>query len=103
MSNVQCAIRIVPGDCTLLIAHCLLLIGALLPAASFGQTMWLGTNRVNAGKIVEFRVPPNARARMEASPRQLRIDFVTGAVAVPNGFNLIKPRPMLVVSVPSGG
>jgi hypothetical protein len=29
--------------------------------------------------------------------------MVRGAVAVPDGFNLIKPRPILIVSVPSGG
>jgi hypothetical protein len=75
----------------------------LLPGTLSGQTIWLGTNRVTPGQITEFAVAPNARAGMEAATAGRRITMVKGAVAVPDGFNLIKPRPILIVSVPSGG
>ena len=70
---------------------------------TFAQTLWLGTNQVPAGEIVEFAAPPNAKARLEASRLQRRLDATRGAVAIPPGFGLRKPRPVLIVSVPSGG
>ena len=83
-------------------ALCLAIL-LLLPLTSEGQNMWLGTNRIPAGQIVEFVLAPNARARMEAGKSGRKIDIIKGAVAVPDGFSLLKPRPILVVSVPSGG
>src|SRR5436309_1135869 len=79
-----------------------LLVVCLLPLPAAAQAMWLGTNQVLGGRIAEFVVPPNASARVEASRLHRKLDFVRGAVAVPGGFNLLKARPMLVVSVPSG-
>jgi len=73
------------------------------PVATTAAPMWLGTNQVSPGRIVEFVVTPNARARMEAGQAHRVVNLLKGAVAVPEGFNLIKPRPILIVSVPSGG
>src|SRR5689334_8016214 len=81
----------------------LLLVPWLMPAACLGAPMWLGTNQVSPGQIVEFTVTANARARMEAGQARRVVNTVRGAVVVPEGFNLLKPRPILIVSVPSGG
>ena len=66
-------------------ALCLAIL-LLLPLTSEGQNMWLGTNRIPAGQIVEFVLAPNARARMEAGKSGRKIDIIKGAVAVPDGF-----------------
>ena len=75
----------------------------LLPVAITAAPMWLGTNQVFPGRIVEFVVTANARARMEAAQAHRVVSLLKGAVAVPEGFSLAKPRPILIVSVPSGG
>lgn len=90
-----------PQPMSLLIRSILIFI--LVPTIGRAQTLWLGTNQVPAGKIVEFVVAPNARARQEASQLRRKLEQVRGAVIVPQGFSLAKPRPILVVSVPSGG
>src|SRR5262245_31970117 len=76
---------------------------SVLPVATSAAPMWLGTNQVFPGRIVEFAVTPNARAGMEAVRAHRVVSLLKGAVAVPEGFNLVKPRPILIVSVPSGG
>ena len=79
-----------------------LLLG--LSCAVPAQTLHFGTNVVVPGKILEFTVPLNARAKWEASRIGQPASIAKGALVLPAGVtNLIKPCPLLIVSVPSGG
>jgi len=83
----------------------LITIGVLL--LSTGATraaLHFGTNEIPPGRIIEFTAPLNGRARMEAAEARVAVTFVRGALMVPAGCtNLLKPCPVLIVSVPSGG
>jgi hypothetical protein len=78
----------------------MLLFAAMLAPAA---TLHLGTNILTFGQVLEFDAPLSARMRMELGRLQLRADSVRGALLVPEKFDLRKPWPLLVVSVPSGG
>ena len=76
----------------------------ILPFSASAQRLHFGTNLVQPGKVVEFAAPLNGKARMEASALRLAIPSVRGAFVAPAGLtNLLKPCPMLLLSVPSGG
>jgi hypothetical protein len=75
------------------------LSATLAPAA----TLHFGTNIIVFGTPIEFDAPLSARGRMEIGRLGLRLDSVRGALAVPENFDLRKPWPLLVISVPSGG
>jgi predicted esterase len=63
-----------------------------------------GTNLVVPGKVIEFTAPFNARAHMEAARLRLGSATARGAWVGPESLtNLLKPCPLLIVSVPSGG
>jgi predicted esterase len=62
-----------------------------------------GTNEISPGQIIQFAVPLNARARAEASHLGHGGESARGALVLPTGFDLRKPCPLLIVSVPSGG
>lgn len=74
----------------------------LAPFSGDAATLRFGTNEVLPGRPTHFFTPPNAKARWEAARSQLKVDWVAGAFVVPNGFDLAKAWPLLIVSVPSG-
>jgi predicted esterase len=76
----------------------------VLPLTAGAQRLHFGTNVVQPGKVIEFAAPLNGNARMEASALRLTMPTARGAFVVPVGLtNLLKPCPLLIVSVPSGG
>lgn len=80
----------------------LLLLGlATLPVQA---ALHFGTNEIPPGMVVEFSVPINGRAGGELSRARVPASFVRGALVLPPNYtNLLKPCPLLIVSVPSGG
>jgi len=77
---------------------------AVLPFTAAAQRLHFGTNLLEPGKVIEFAVPLNGKARMEASAMRLSMPSARGAFIAPVGLtNLLKPCPLLLVSVPSGG
>jgi len=83
--------------------------GLLLLLCCYGQVAWaqtlhFGTNRLAPGQVVEFSASPGAAARWEASSSGRVPPTVRGAFLLPRGCtNLIRPCPLLITSVPSGG
>src|ERR1051325_4186106 len=75
----------------------------LSPAPVQAGPLHFGTNEINPGQIFLFAAPLNARARPEASRLGHGGEPARGALVLPAGFDLRKPCPLLVVSVPSGG
>ena len=73
------------------------------PVLAQAWPLHFGTNEISPGQIIQFTVPLNARARSEASPLGHGGEFARGALVLPAGFDLRKPCPLLIVSVPSGG
>ncbi len=68
------------------------------------QRLHFGTNVVQPGKIIEFAAPMNGRARMEVSALRLAMPTIRGAFVAPAALtNLLRPCPVLILSVPSGG
>lgn len=56
------------------------------------------------GKLIEFDAPPSGRARWEAGQAGKMPPHARGAFVLPRGAtNLLKPFPILIASVPSGG
>ncbi len=77
---------------------------AVLPFTAGAQRLHFGTNVVQPGRVIEFTAPLNGNARMEASALRLTMPAARGAFVAPAGLtNLLKPCPLLIVSVPSGG
>jgi hypothetical protein len=76
----------------------------VLPISAGAQRLHFGTNLVEPGKVIEFAAPLNTQGRMEASALRLTMPSARGAfVPSPGLTNLLKPTPLLIVSVPSGG
>ena len=76
----------------------------VIPLTAGAQRLHFGTNVVQPGKVIEFAAPLNGSARMEASALRLTMPTARGAFVAPAGLtNLLKPCPLLIVSVPSGG
>ena len=76
----------------------------VLPFAIEAQTLHFGTNLFQPGKPIEFTAPLNGRARMEVSRLGIAVPFAKGVFVGPAGLtNLLRPCPLLIVSVPSGG
>src|SRR5687767_4933497 len=76
----------------------------LLCSSAKAQRLHFGTNVVSPGKIIEFNAPLNGRGRMETSQLRLGATFARGAFVAPAAFtNLLKPCPLVILSVPSGG
>ena len=68
------------------------------------QQLHFGTNVVTPGKVIEFTAPLNGRALTEASRLRLSGGKARGAWMAPEGLtNLLRPCPLLIASVPSGG
>ena len=77
---------------------------ALLPLSAMGQRLHFGTNLLSAGSVITFSAPLNPKAGMEVSRLGLTGSSAKGAFVAPAGLtNLLKPRPLLILSVPSGG
>src|SRR5688500_3915667 len=83
----------------------ILILGLVwLYSGAEAQRLHFGTNVVWPGRIIEFNTPFNGRARMEISQLRLSATFARGAFVAPATLtNLLKPCPLLIVSVPSGG
>jgi hypothetical protein len=75
----------------------------LIPISAFCQTLHFGTNLITPGVITEFSAPLNMKARYEVSRIKLQATHAQGALLLPEGFDLRKPWPLLIVNVPSGG
>src|SRR5262245_8386701 len=76
----------------------------LLPVFPARGVLHFGTNEIPPGVLVEFRAALNGRAGAEAGRVRVPASFVRAALVLPQGFtNLLKPCPLLIVSVPSGG
>lgn len=75
----------------------------LFPVAVFSQTLHFGTNTIAPGLVTEFLAPLNMKARYEVSRIKLQATHARGALLLPEGFDLRKPWPLLIVNVPSGG
>ena len=68
------------------------------------QGLHFGTNLVSPGSLITFNAPLNGRARMETGRLRLAVQSIQGAFVAPATLtNLVRPCPLLVVSVPSGG
>jgi hypothetical protein len=77
---------------------------ALVSWSASAQRLHFGTNLVLPGKVIEFNALLNARGRMETSRISLSAMFARGAFVAPAALtNLVKPCPLLIISVPSGG
>ena len=75
-----------------------------LPLKIGAQEIHYGTNLVEPGKVIEFLAPLNAQGLRVASSLPLTTTSARGAFVAPASFNnLLKPCPLLIVSVPSGG
>jgi hypothetical protein len=75
----------------------------LFPVSLFSQTLHFGTNLISPGQIVHFAAPLNAKGKWETGKLKLPSGPATGALVFPEGFDLRKPWPLVIVSVPSGG
>ena len=85
-------------------AFVLMLAATFIPMSASAQRLHFGTNVVVPGEIIEFTAPLNARAHAEVSRLRLGNATTHGAWFAPRGLtNLLKPCPLLIVSVPSGG
>jgi hypothetical protein len=73
------------------------------PLALLGQTLHFGANLITPGEICEFTAPMNAKAKLEVGRLKIQSSQVRGALLLPDKFDLRKPWPLLIVSVPSGG
>src|SRR5262245_1237850 len=77
---------------------------AFLPISAPAQRLHFGTNVVVPGEIIAFSAPLNGRAQAESGPLRLGNAPARGAWFAPRGLtNLLKPCPLLIVNVPSGG
>jgi predicted esterase len=77
---------------------------ALVPLCADAQRLHFGTNVVVPGKVIEFSAPLNGLGHIEVAQLRLLVAKARGAWVAPVGLtNLLKPRPLLIVSVPSGG
>src|SRR3954469_13208309 len=83
----------------------LLLILTLLGSQCvFGQSLHFGTNRIAPGETLRFTTRVGAKGQAELSRIGMLTATAQGALVLPaNCTNLIKPCPLLVASVPSGG
>jgi predicted esterase len=80
------------------------LVLLMLPTLAARAVLHFGTNEIPPGVLVEFTTPFNGRASFEASKARLPGSLVRAALVLPAGCtNLLKPCPLLIVSVPSGG
>lgn len=85
-------------------AFVLMLAATFISFSAAGQRLHFGTNVVVPGGIIEFTAPLNGRALSEASRLRLGNATTHGAWFAPRALtNLLKPCPLLIVSVPSGG
>jgi predicted esterase len=76
----------------------------LLGSSAKAQRLHFGTNVVLPGTVIEFNAPLNARGRMEASQLRLGTTAARGAFVAPAALtNLLRPCPLFIVGVPSGG
>jgi hypothetical protein len=75
----------------------------LFPLLAFSQTLHFGTNLITPGVVTEFAAPLNMKARYEVSRIKLQATHAQGALLLPEGFDLRKPWPLLIINVPSGG
>jgi predicted esterase len=73
------------------------------PVPAPAWPLHFGTNEISPHQIIHFTVPLNARARSEASRLGHGGEPARGVLVLPAGFDLRKPCPLLIVSVPSGG
>jgi hypothetical protein len=81
----------------------LALLVLLSPLSAFSQTLHFGTNLIGPGQMVHFAAPLNAKGKWEVGRLKLPAAPATGALVIPEGFDLRKPCPLLIVSVPGGG
>jgi predicted esterase len=83
---------------------CEILVLCMVPLCGHAQQLHFGTNVVTPGKVIEFTAPLNGRALTEASRLRLSGGKARGAWMAPEGLtNLLRPCPLLIASVPSGG
>src|SRR6059036_811551 len=75
------------GHCRTMKAFALLVS---LPLTLHGQNLYLGTNQVTPGKVIEFNAPLTPRAKAEAAMESRYVAAAKGAIVVPPGFNLRK-------------
>src|SRR3954463_812052 len=75
----------------------------LFPLSLVSQTLHFGTNLIAPGQIVQFPAVLNAKGKWETGKLKLPAGPATGALVLPEGFDLRKPWPLVIVSVPSGG
>ena len=75
----------------------------ICPSWMFGQTLHFGTNIVAPGEIIQFSAPLNALGKWEVGKLKLPLKPATGGFIVPQGFDLRRPWPLLIVNVPGGG
>ena len=84
--------------------YCGFLLLLVVPLCGHAQQLHFGTNIVAAGKVIEFTAPLNGRALTEVSRLRLGGSKARGAWMAPEGLtNLLRPCPLLIASVPSGG
>src|SRR5687767_14444322 len=83
---------------------CFLIAFLLVCLHAHAQRLHFGTNLLHPGKVIEFAAPLNARAQTEISRLRLPLTPARGALLIPAALtNLLRPCPLLIVSVPSGG
>ena len=76
----------------------------LLLAPTLRAGLHFGTNEIPPGVLVEFKAPLNGRAAAAAAEARVPATGIRAALLLPAGCtNLLKPWPLLIVSVPSGG
>ncbi len=83
---------------------CGFLVLFMVPFHGHAQRLHFGTNVVTPGKVIEFTASLNGRAQTEVSRLRLFGANARGAWIAPEGLtNLLRPCPLLIASVPSGG
>ena len=83
---------------------CGFLMLLVVPLCGHAQELHFGTNVVTPGKVIEFTAPLNGRALTEVSRLRLGGAKARGAWMAPESLtNLLRPCPLLIASVPSGG
>ncbi|HXI53640.1 MAG TPA: hypothetical protein VNH84_19135 [Candidatus Saccharimonadales bacterium] len=89
----------------LLRRQCLLLVFCcLVCCAPSARALYFGTNLAQPGRVITFEALPGVRARWEAGQVGKMPPRARGAFVMPQGAtNLLRPIPILIVSVPSGG
>lgn len=83
---------------------CAFLALFVVPPCGHAQRLHFGTNVVVPGEVIEFTAPFNGRALSEMSRLRLSGANARGAWVAPESLtNLLRPCPLLIASVPSGG